>query len=110
MAQPVPTHMMATTVTTTPVTLMSHPAQRKAKDFLIFSLILMMLCFLHGNILNGLLTSPALICSLAVCVLNNDTISIVTVATLVKSMLNTKHTIIKYSCYLIGFDKYSQRL
>ena len=71
MAQPVPTHVMATTVTTAPAiaTLTSQPAQRKAKDFLIFSLILMMLCFLHGNILNGLLTLPALICSLAVCVI-----------------------------------------
>ena len=60
--QPVPAPVVAT-----PATFTVQPAQKKAKDFMIFSVLLIMLCFLHGNILNGFLTLPALICSLAVC-------------------------------------------
>ena len=38
----------------------------KASDFLIFSVVLMVLCFIHGNIPFVLLTIPALICSIVV--------------------------------------------
>ena len=59
--QPVPAPVM-TAATVTAV----QPVQRKARDFLIFSVILIILCFLQGNIPNVLLTLPALICSLVV--------------------------------------------
>ena len=62
--EPVPAPVMTTAV---PATLTVQPTQKKAKDFLIFSVILMTLFFLHGNVLFGLLTLPALIWSLAVC-------------------------------------------
>ena len=52
-------------VTTATVTV--QPAQKKAKDFLIFSVILMTFFFFLGNIPIGLLTLPALIFSLNVC-------------------------------------------
>ena len=61
--QPVTAPVMTATVTAV------QPVQRKARDFLIFSVILMILCFLHGNIPNVLLTLPALICSLVVRIL-----------------------------------------
>ena len=62
--EPVPVPVMTTAV---PATLTVQPAQKKAKDFLIFTVILMTLFFLHGNILFGFLTLPALILSLSVC-------------------------------------------
>ena len=62
-AQPVPAPVVATGATLTFL-----PAQKKAKDFLIFSVILILIGILHGNIPNVICTLPALICSLAVCI------------------------------------------
>ena len=38
----------------------------RANDFLVFSVVLMVICCVHGNILSVLLTIPALICSIVV--------------------------------------------
>ena len=44
----------------------------KANDFLIFSVILMVICCIHGNYISVCLGVPALICSLVVsCVIHN---------------------------------------
>ena len=66
-AQPIPTSVVATGAPST--TLTFPPVQKKAKDFLIFSVILILIGVLHGNIPNVIFTLPALICSLAVCVM-----------------------------------------
>ena len=40
---------------------------RRARDYLIFTLINMVVCFFFGGLPGALLTVPALICSLQVC-------------------------------------------
>ena len=43
-----------------------HRTRRRENDYLVFTLVLLILCFLHGNILALLLLIPALICSVSV--------------------------------------------
>ena len=40
--------------------------QRRENDYMVFTLVLLVLCFLHGNILAVVLLIPALICSVTV--------------------------------------------
>ena len=65
MLQPVPELLTATA----PATVTVKTVQRKAKDFLIFSVVVTLLCFFLGNITSVLFSLPALICSFAVSVL-----------------------------------------
>jgi hypothetical protein len=49
-----------------PSTTVVRRTQRRENDYLVFTLVLLILCFLHGNILALVLLVPALICSVTV--------------------------------------------
>ena len=51
---------------TAPPTTVVHATRYRANDYMVFTLVLFILCLIHGNILAIVLLIPALICSVTV--------------------------------------------